>query len=95
MQIDGDAATYVMRFRSPEDLESLRFDVTNIAYFLRPSGGACIIGLGGGRDLQSALLFGHEQVLGVDVNPTFIDLQKNKFPRLYGACKQRSRQDGC
>jgi len=84
MLIDGDAATYVMRFRSPEDLESLRFDVTNIAYFLRPSGGACIIGLGGGRDLQSALLFGHEQVLGVDVNPTFIDLQKNKFQDFTG-----------
>ena len=51
----------------------------NIAYYLRPKGGACIIGFGGGRDIQSALLFGHKRVLGIDVNPIFIDLHRNKF----------------
>ncbi|MFC1829619.1 hypothetical protein ACFL0O_08410, partial [Thermodesulfobacteriota bacterium] len=69
MNIDGDAGTTLCRFASLEDIEHLRFDVTNIAYFLRPHGGACIIGVGGGRDIQSAILFGHKKVIGVDVNP--------------------------
>ena len=48
--------------------------MTNLAYYLRPRGGACVIGVGGGRDLQAALLFGHERVVGVEVNPIIIDL---------------------
>lgn len=79
MNIDGDAGTAVRKYSSTDDIKYLKYDVTNIGYFLRPTGGACIIGVGGGRDLQSALLFGHERVLGVDVNPTFIGLQKKEF----------------
>lgn len=79
MNIDGAAGTAVRKFSTKADINNLRYDVTNIGYFLRPNGGACVIGVGGGRDLQSALLFGHERVLGIDVNPTFINLQKNEF----------------
>lgn len=74
MVIDGNAGTTLRKFSSMEDIEHLKFDVTNIAYYLRPRGGACIIGVGGGRDIQSALLFGHEEVTGIDVNPTFVRL---------------------
>jgi SAM-dependent methyltransferase len=84
MNIDGDAGTAVRAFAGPSDIAGLRYDVTNIGYFLRPSGGAAIIGVGGGRDLQSALLFGHERVLGVDVNPVFIDLQQGHFKDFAG-----------
>ncbi len=84
MNIDGDAGTAVRQFNTPSDLTGLRYDVTNIGYYLRPSGGAAIIGVGGGRDLQSALLFGHESVLGVDVNPVFIGLQKDQFKDFAG-----------
>ena len=79
MNIDGDASTTLSQYKSPADMEVLRYDITNVGYFLRPSGGACVIGVGAGRDIQSALLFGHENVLGLDVNPTFINLQKNQF----------------
>ncbi|MDM8561278.1 hypothetical protein [Candidatus Parabeggiatoa sp. HSG14] len=84
MNIDGEAGTYVQKFSSPKDIEHLRFDITNIAYYLRPTGGACIIGVGGGRDLQSAVLFGHEKVVGVDVNPIFIGLLQNEFREFAG-----------
>jgi hypothetical protein len=79
MNIDGEAATVLGGYESEAEIEYLRFDVTNVAYTLRPSGGACIIGVGGGRDIQSALLFGQEPVTGVDVNPIFIDLLENRF----------------
>jgi spermidine synthase len=88
MNIDGDAATFVHRFETLEDIEHLRYDVTNIAYYLRPTGGAFIIGVGGGRDLQSALLFGHEQVTGVDVNPVFIDLLQTEFRDFAGLAER-------
>ena len=79
MKIDGDAGTTVRRYSSPDDLEHLRYDVTNLVYYLRPEGNACIIGVGGGKDIHSALLFGKERVVGIDVNPIFIDLQKTFF----------------
>lgn len=78
MRIDGDAGTAVRQFNSPADIEHLRFDVTNVAYFLRPPGQACVIGVGGGRDIQSGLLFGH-RVTGIDVNRIFIDLLQTYF----------------
>ena len=84
MQIDGDAGTVLRRFTSPDDISHLRYDVTNIAYYLRPEGGAFIIGVGGGRDIQSAVLFGHEKITGVDVNPIFIDLLENNFKDFAG-----------
>lgn len=77
--IDGSAATWIGKFSSTSDIEHLAFDVTNIAYYLRPNGGACIIGVGGGRDVQSAILFGHEKILGIELNPIFINLLQNQF----------------
>jgi len=84
MNIDGAAGTTLRRFSSLDDIDHLRFDVTNIAYYLRQKGGACIIGAGGGRDLQSAILFGHEKVIGIDVNPVFIELLQNEFREFAG-----------
>ena len=89
MNIDGEAATTLRPFSSLDDIEHLRFDVTNIAYHLRPHGGACIIGVGGGRDIQSAILFGHEKVVGIDVNPIFIDLLRNEFREFAGIADRR------
>jgi spermidine synthase len=84
MNIDGDAATTLRRFSSLEDIAHLRYDVTNAAYYVRPHGNACVIGVGGGRDVQSAILFGHETITGIDVNPIFIDLVKNRFREFAG-----------
>jgi len=84
MRIDGAAGTTVRGYQSQADIEHLRYDITAAAYYLRPSGGACIIGVGGGRDLQTALLFGHEQVVGIDVNEIFIELQHNEFAEFAG-----------
>ncbi|MBZ0302225.1 MAG: hypothetical protein K8J31_20920, partial [Anaerolineae bacterium] len=79
MRIDGEAGTRLQSFSSFDDIDFLRYDVTNIGYYLRSQGAALIIGAGGGRDVQSALLFGHRPVVGVDVNPVFIDLLQNDF----------------
>jgi len=84
MNVDGITGTTLRRFSSMKDIEHLRFDVVNMAYYLRPKGGACIIGVGGGRDIQSALLFGHEKITGIDINPIFINLLKGRFKEFAG-----------
>ncbi len=84
MTIDGSAATTVRQFRTLDDIRHLRYDVTNVVYYLRPGGGVLIVGVGGGRDIQSALVFGHERIVGVDINPIFIDLLKTRFREFAG-----------
>ena len=79
VNIDGEAGTTIQQFIRPQDVEHLRYDLTSAAYHLRPTGGAAVIGVGGGRDVQAALLFGHKRVLGIEVNPIFIDLARREF----------------
>jgi hypothetical protein len=84
MNIDGDATTTLRKFSSLDDINHLRFDLPNLAYHIRTTGGACIIGAGGGRDIQSAILFGHDRIVGIDVNPIFINLLQNEFKEFAG-----------
>ena len=84
MNIDGEAGTTARGFSSLADIDHLRYDVTSFVHYLRPSGNACVIGVGGGRDVQDAILFGHANVLGIDVNRTFIDLHRGRFRSFTG-----------
>ena len=59
---------------APGDLDFLRYDVTNLAYYARHSGRSAVIGVGSGRDILSAHLFGFRDITGVELNPIFIDL---------------------
>ena len=79
LNIDGEAATTMRSFQSPQQIEHLRYDLPNLAYWLGRKGNACIIGVGGGRDVQSALLFKLQHVTGIELNPIFIDLLKKDF----------------
>ncbi|HVZ74005.1 MAG TPA: hypothetical protein VHJ20_16610 [Polyangia bacterium] len=75
--IDGDAGTALYEYRELRELDFLRYDVTNVAHWLRPDGDACVVGVGGGRDLASALVFGHSHVLGAEVNPLLVEALKS------------------
>ncbi|MFN0316555.1 MAG: hypothetical protein ACKVQA_16150, partial [Burkholderiales bacterium] len=79
MNIDGDAGTSALRADTPDDVQFLKYDVTNIVHALRPTGPQCVIGVGGGRDIWSALAFGHHNVTGVEVNPIFVGLLNLEF----------------
>ncbi|MFL5323357.1 MAG: hypothetical protein ACJ8A4_03815 [Microvirga sp.] len=80
MTIDGLAGTAVYRFTGKlDELSFLRYDVTNLAYAVPGLKTAAVIGVGGGRDLLSARLFGVPEVVGVEINPIFIDLLTRHF----------------
>ena len=72
--IDGDAGTYVHAYTDLASVDILKFDATTAAHRLRPTGTACVIGVGGGRDLLAALVYGHDQVIGVEINPGIVDI---------------------
>jgi hypothetical protein len=80
LNIDGSAATAMYRFDGDlRSLDFLKYDVTNLAYSIRNHGRAAVIGVGGGRDMLSAHLFGFDDVTGVELNPIFIDWLTRRF----------------
>ena len=56
-----------------------RYDVTNIGYYLRPKGRALVVGVGGGRDVLSALHFGATKVTGVEINTNILETLNGRF----------------
>jgi len=75
MSIDGDAATTATHFTGNfDDVRFLKYDVTNLAYFLPGRERASVIGVGGGRDILSAATFGYRDITGVELNPVFVKL---------------------
>lgn len=75
VEIDAHAATPL--YLVDGDLEKLRFlecDVTNVVHRLRPKGSIAIIGVGGSRDIQAALLAGHDRIVGIELNDRLLEL---------------------
>ncbi len=89
INIDGSAATVMGKFNSLKDIDHLRYYVSNIAYYIAPKGQALIIGVGAGRDVQSAILFGQEHVVGVEINPILVNLLQKDF-RVFAGLADRS-----
>ena len=90
MSIDGGAGTALYRFSGNlDEVSFLRYDVTNLAYAIPGLGTGAVIGVGGGRDLLSARLFGVSDVIGVEINPIFISLLKERFSDYTAIARQR------
>ena len=80
MNIDGDAGTAMYRFSGNlQEVDFLKYDVTSLAYYIRSQGRSAVIGVGGGRDLLTAYLFGFRDVTGVELNPIFIRYFTSRF----------------
>ncbi|MGB0670902.1 MAG: hypothetical protein ACPGNT_05355, partial [Rhodospirillales bacterium] len=75
LNIDGDAGTTTYDIGGDiAKAQFLREDVTTLAYNLDGIEKSAVIGVGGGRDVLSAKVFGVPNVTGVEINPTFIEL---------------------
>jgi hypothetical protein len=80
MDIDVNAGTVMTGFDGDLlDVEHLKYDVTNVGYFLRPGPSVVVIGSGGGRDVLSALAFGASSVTAVEINDAIIDTVNGRF----------------
>lgn len=78
LAIDGEAGTGIVQFNELEDLEYLKYDLVNIGHTISQKKQACIIGVGSGRDIHSAILYGYEKILAVEINPIFVDIINNQ-----------------
>jgi SAM-dependent methyltransferase len=85
LDIDADASTVITRQNGDiSKLSYLKDDVINAAYFVQPPVDVAVIGVGGGRDVLSALLFGAKHILGIEINPAIFEVLTNKFADFSG-----------
>ncbi len=88
MTIDAEANTAMYRFGGdPREIDFLRFDATALAYYIRHQGRSAVVGIGGGRDLLTASIFGFRDITGVDYNPIFVRLFAHDYGDFSGAGK--------
>ncbi len=79
LTLDGEAATPMTKWDGRrESLGWVPHDVTSLPYRLR-SGRVAVIGVGGGRDLLSALWGGSESVTGIEINRALVDLLEGPY----------------
>ncbi|HLH32968.1 MAG TPA: hypothetical protein VKY31_17330, partial [Terriglobia bacterium] len=73
LNIDSGAATVITKFDGNLDtVEHLKYDVTALAHYLRNPASVLVIGVGGGRDILTSLVFHQRHVTGVEINPDIL-----------------------
>ena len=90
LSIDAIADTVLTRLEgSPTALDYLRYDVTNLAHYLRGDARVLVVGAGGGRDVLSALAFGQREVVAVEVNDAILEALNHTFGAYTGHLDRR------
>ncbi len=89
IELDTDAGTQILKgggTRPLTDFDSLRWDVTSAAHWLKEGSleRAFVIGGGGGRDFLTALAFGAKRVDVVELNPLVVAAAEEIFPEYSG-----------
>jgi hypothetical protein len=85
MNIDAGAYTPIPEFKGDiRALEYLKYDVTNLAHYIRPGADVLVVGAGGGRDVLSALAFEQHSVKAIEINKDILDAVNVKFGRFTG-----------
>ncbi len=80
LNIDSGAATVITKFDgNTEVLDHLKYDVTALAHYLRRDASVLVIGVGGGRDILTSLVFGQRHVTGVEINPDIVGVLTGQF----------------
>lgn len=75
VNIDGQSGTHIFHYDGTRgSIAFLQYDLTNLAYRLPGIHKSAVIGVGGGRDILSAHLFGVNDITGVELNPLLINL---------------------
>lgn len=87
LEIDGAAATVLTNYKegkNDDELAFLRFDICNLAHYLRSKANVLVVGVGGARDILSALMFQQASVTGVEINADILEALKTRFGEFTG-----------
>ncbi len=75
LTIDGGAGSEMSHYDGTlQSISYLQYDLVGLAYRLPGIHKAAVIGVGGGRDLLTAHLFGVPDITGVELNPIIVNL---------------------
>jgi spermidine synthase len=78
--IDATAGTYMTEFDGNlSEMEFLKYDIVNLAHYLRRNAEILVVGFGGGKDILSALAFNQKSVVGVEINQDIIETVNEEF----------------
>jgi hypothetical protein len=92
LDIDSYAGTELTAFHGdPDEVAHLKYDVTNVAHYLRPDSRVIVVGTGGGRDVLSALAFNQKGVTGIEINDGILDLVNRRFGDFTGHLDREPR----
>jgi hypothetical protein len=92
MSIDAWAGTVITQFTGDTaPLAYMKDDVTNIAHHLRSDSDVFVVGVGGGRDVLSALVFDQKSVTGVEVNKDVLGATTRVFGGFAGHIEQNPK----
>lgn len=73
--VDGEAGTPMTEWDgNPASLDWVSYDVTALPYHLRKGGTVGIVGVGGGRDILSAIWSGSPSITAVEINDNIVAL---------------------
>jgi SAM-dependent methyltransferase len=85
LDIDADAGTTITRFDGDlSKLAYLKDDLINSAYLMQPLADVAVVGVGGGRDILSGLVFGARHIRGIEINPAIFEVLTDKFADFSG-----------
>jgi spermidine synthase len=80
MDIDIGAGTVMTGYTGqPAEIDHLKYDVTNVAYHVRPPRSVLVVGAGGGRDVLSGLAFGAQRITAVEINKDIVRTVNGRF----------------
>jgi hypothetical protein len=83
--VDAGAGTILTAFHGDySQVDFLKYDVTNLAHYLRQHAKVLVVGAGGGRDVLSALTFNQKSVVAVEINEDTIDAVNGRFGNFTG-----------
>jgi len=78
LTLDGEAATPVTKWDGrPESLGWVPHDVTSLPYQMR-QGDVAVIGVGGGRDILSAIWGRSRSIMGIEINRALVELLEGR-----------------
>src|SRR5437016_13256237 len=80
LNIDSGAATVITKFDGDlAALDHLKYDATALAHYVRNPTSVLVIGVGGGRDILTALVFGQRHVTVVEINLDILKVLTNRL----------------
>ncbi|OGM22845.1 hypothetical protein A2961_01620 [Candidatus Woesebacteria bacterium RIFCSPLOWO2_01_FULL_39_21] len=83
--IDSGAGTALTKFDGDlSKLDFLKYDITSVAHYLKTDAEVLVIGMGGGRDVLTGLVFDQKKIVGVDINEKIFHAVNTVFGNFTG-----------